>query len=345
MRGPLLLPLLIFGCARSAPVEAIGDPAGPVAQCGNVGALPLSTRLALLDGRLEMMVPEGAGLSPMTASIMSAPEPEALHSRVYLELGDEKYVVMVSELFQRAGEGFSESIAVAGSRLERLELLNGGSVTVQLPEVLDTSTEAVLVAQVTVQHPDSSLQTIHFYVNPQAATDAAACHAMVMASVRSLAVGPRALQVGGPVSLPTGPADETLNLILPDGWTTYQRTGPDFVVHHLQEIGTTADAGAFGLVYFGGHPSPMSDGSGQKVERSLFGAPQSFTRFGNGEAVAWEALVAVHGPLQLQLPAGELAVGVPRAGWFAHVMVGSLDGSQTRVEPMLDALGAASWGP
>ena len=65
----------------------------------------------LLGGRLTVRLPPGAKIEAMAHSIMSAPAAETEHTRVVLDAGPQRMVIMADELFSIAGKDIEKRIS------------------------------------------------------------------------------------------------------------------------------------------------------------------------------------------------------------------------------------------
>src|SRR5512136_940564 len=74
----------------------------PPGHTGELGKLPLADRpIQLLGGRLTVRMPAAARVEPRQRSIMSAAESGEEETRVVLDAGPERLVLLASELFAR----------------------------------------------------------------------------------------------------------------------------------------------------------------------------------------------------------------------------------------------------
>ncbi|MEM9194126.1 MAG: hypothetical protein AAGF12_33435 [Myxococcota bacterium] len=294
-------------------------------QCGRVGRRPLDAEVSLLDGRLHMRPVQGAILEPRPWNIMGAPEPMAAETRIYLEAGDEKVVVMTYELFALAGIDFVEQVradaarSFPNTRLEQVAAIGAGLEALQVvPQQLDTSRDAVFTYGLYVVSPDRTVQVMAFYVSPSAATEGE-CTALAMRSARTLRAGDRTLEFQGQTwSLVSG-ASGPLSLRLPEGYTVYTQEGPDFWVHRIRRVVAFGDTGPGGFIYFGGHPSAIR--AGDQFEGRLLGDATTWVR-SEDEGHSVEAI----------RPVGE--------HWFTHASVRGASADETA--PLLQAIGNAA---
>lgn len=283
----------------SAPLPASTRPAvaaDATIDCGDVGSRPLGDEVSLLDGRLAMRPVQGATIEARPWDIMGAPEPTTSETRLFLEAGDEKVVVMVYELFATAGDDLVAQLqqVIADSalptRLERVAAIGGGLEAYQvLPESLDTSSEAVFTYGLYVVSPDRTVQHLAFYVNPAAAEDG--CIDLAMRSAATLRAGERTLDRSARTwELVSGVPNQNLKLALPAGYSVITQQGPDFWVHRIFPVTDFGQRGPSGLVYFGGHPSSFGPPNAETFDAPLLGEAATWRRWTDERGFHAEAL-------------------------------------------------------
>ncbi len=155
--------------------------AEPVARAGKLGPLQPTGKIDLLAGRLVIRMPAEARLEARRASIMAAPTAAADESRVVLDAGPERLVLMANELFALAGPRLEETVKKeaaeqwsgkdASFSVERLAV-KGLQVFALLPSALKVRGDAALVLAAYVGSPDGTVQLLRLFVNPPGA---AAC--------------------------------------------------------------------------------------------------------------------------------------------------------------------------
>jgi len=232
------------------------------AHAGKLGALkPKGKPLLLLAGRLSMKMPPGSRLEARQASIMAAPEASQDESRVVLDAGPERLVVMVNEVFALAGADFEtvvrkEASSSTGDVRFKVEALKTGSPKLKAWALVPSKLaggEANLVLASYLAAPDGTVQLVRFYVNPAGAKDARGCAALARAVHATLLPGARKLARQGGVRELGGHAK--LQVTTPRGYVATLQPGPDFEVHHLRKLAPMGTPGPSLGVYIGGHPS------------------------------------------------------------------------------------------
>jgi hypothetical protein len=70
----------------------------------------------LLGGRLTIRLPRGAHIEAMAHSVMSAPAAEAEQTRIVLDAGPQRMVIMTNELFSLASKDIQNKISKNSQR-------------------------------------------------------------------------------------------------------------------------------------------------------------------------------------------------------------------------------------
>lgn len=158
--------------------------------------------LKLLNGRLTIRMPAGAKLEARHENIMSAAESAEEESRVVLDAGDERLIVMAYELLRTASKDFERQVKkmvdtweMGGARIEARES-RGFLIS---PAKLDLHKTAVPVLSVVMNHEDGLVQLLGFFVNRKAGADAAGCVKLARSIAATIAPGDKVLNLkGGP---------------------------------------------------------------------------------------------------------------------------------------------------
>lgn len=280
---------------------------------GGLGKLePATTTTEVLAGRLRLRVPKAARVEPRGHSIMAAPQSVQHETRVMLDVGKERLVIMAVELFETVGADLLAAVRrdVADwpqpPTVEALTLPELRAVTV-VPATHDLKREAILVLSVYVASADSTVQNISFYVNPAGGTDVKGATALAQRIAATISAGPTKLQNSAGVrSLSDG-----LSLTLPEGFSATQQPGPDFSVHHLRKLTPLGQPPARIGIYLGGHPSyqyrqmdeaapPVKKSAGKLLGRDI--EWHSWTRGkAPNEVTTMEAIVPLGGYLKMHV--------------------------------------------
>jgi hypothetical protein len=313
--------------------------------------------LSLLADRLTLRMPKGARIEARPHSIMAADQPNEQETRVMLDAGDERLVVMTYEVFARIPEGKDPESAVRAAMdadfdpprptLSRLPLADERmKAWIVIPASMDKNREAILVLAAYVLHPDGFVQTISFYVNPASAKgegcsaqiraanasglpkapgDLPGCTALARAIASTLSAGPRRLDMaGGERKLVGQYNDDTFVAKVPAGTNITTQKGPDFTVHRvLMPVDLGAPQSTLG-VYVGGHPSFQFNQIEAKVK------PTQKPGKALGQAVVWQVWQV--NPKRMM---AEAIVAHPKSkGMKVHLFAGA--GNEKDLDPLLD---------
>lgn len=289
------------------------------------GFLASAPRLSLLGDRLTLQPPVGTKLKARGHSVMAAPTPVEEETRLVLDAGAERLVIMSYELFLRSGSDFGRAAQAQvvqdfGPQAPALEPLvpvdPALRVVLAVPSSFDRSAEAIPVLVAYVAHPDGFVQQLAFYVNPAAAQDAAGCGgpgksagaatggaaplsrcvALAKAVASSLRVGGRKLELAAGARRLQGQYDDDAFVVAaPAGSSTSVTRGPDFTVHRVRLPAQLGEAQPSLGVYVGGHPSYQYRQSGQAAGTSTL----SGKLFGRTEQ--WQVWTVQPGALMAEL--------------------------------------------
>lgn len=244
--------------------------AGLIAMPADAGELaklkPGSKATSLLAGRLTVKVPEQAEVIARRASIMAAEEATEEETRIVIDAGSERLVIMTWELFSLKGDGFSkradkylkESLPEAERAKAKIEHLamsrTDPDVYALAPPSHDLKREAILVLSAVIGHPDGTVQFMAFYVNPQGGADIPGVTNLSLALLGTLKAGKRRLDLTAG-SRKIAAFEKSLEIQVPKNVAHSVQQGPDFLVHRLSQVAAlNDDKGSLGI-YIGGHPS------------------------------------------------------------------------------------------
>ena len=300
--------------------------AGPgAARAGTLAPLqPAAKALDLLAGRLTIRVPAGARTEARRASIMAAPAAAEDESRVVIDAGPERMVLMVNELFSLAGPKLEAAVKKesAGSpwgpkgttySVEKLAL-KGLSAFALLPAALKVQGDAALALAAYVSPPDGTVQLLRIYVNPRAARDPKGSLGLARRLLATVAAGPRKLQTAAGVRR-LAAAGREIQAKVPAGYHASAQAGPDFQVHQLRKLVPLGAVSPSLGIYLGAHPSYQHKQSG--------GSPKVTERKGKllGGSVSWHewAFAEPGAPKRFMLE----AITEAGANLRAHVFYGA----------------------
>jgi hypothetical protein len=245
----------------------------------NLGQLKLSSeKVAVLGGRLMVSVPSSAISQAMQHGIMAAPESEFEQTRIVIDAGGQRMVLMAYELFTRTGADF-ETVAqneTAGFPVKvRTESWSGmGQLRAMayFPLTPTKDRAANLVMGVFVAQPDGTVQSLIWYVNPEGAKAYDGALSLARSMAKTIASGKRNLEVrAGERELSGYSATKNVFIRVPAGYVATVQHGPDFIVHHIHKLTAFGSPGASVGIYLGWHPSNEHEGFQNRGTSVLFG--------------------------------------------------------------------------
>jgi hypothetical protein len=287
------LPFVLFaGCALAQPASNLGQLRIP------------TTQTSVLSGRLVVSIPATAVSRTMQNGIMSAPEADQEQTRVVIDAGKQRMVLMVYELFERAGADFNAEVKAEAGRLplkvavQNWPLSSSLRAAAYFPEVPTQDREANLVMGVFVAQPDGSVQNLMWYANPFGAKPSAGALLLAKSMAKTIAPGARTLTVAaGERELSNYSQAKSVFIRVPEGYAVTAQRGPDFIVHHIRKMTAFGSPGASMGVYLGDHPQNRE---GDKKDMSLlFGKQvawyQKTVKEGDASTITASALVSLRG--------------------------------------------------
>jgi hypothetical protein len=287
------LPFVLFaGCALAQPASNLGQLTIPAA------------KTSVLSGRLVVSIPATAGSHAMQHGIMSAPEADQEQTRIVIDAGHQRMVLMVYELFARTGNNFEDAVKTQTLRfpvkvtVQNWPLSSSVRAAAYFPEAPTQDREANLVMGVFVAQPDGSVQSLMWYANPLGAKPSAGALLVAKSMARTIAPGTRALTVSaGERELSGYSQTRSVFIRVPEGYVVTAQQGPDFIVHHIHKMTAFGSPAASIGIYLGDYPQNRE---GDKVETSLlFGKQvtwyQKTVKEGDASAITASALVSLRG--------------------------------------------------
>jgi hypothetical protein len=265
----LLVPLVFLILATTVEAEA----------ADNLGQLTVPTaKIDALAGRLKISVPAGAKLEAVQNGIMAAPEADYEQTRVLIDAGEQRMVLMVYELFARATADFEGVARKETDRfpmkvnLQKWPLSAPIQAVAYFPVVPTKDRDANLVMGLFVVGSDGSVQELIWYVNPAAAIPFAAALNLGKSIARTITPGTRALDsAGGERELSVPSKTTRIFISVPEGHVATAQYGPDFIVHHIHKVTAFGDPSASLGIYLGDYPSANHEGFLDQEMVALFG--------------------------------------------------------------------------
>lgn len=246
----------------------------------SLAQLRISTaKTEVLAGRLILAVPDQAKSRAIQHGIMAAPESDSDQTRIMIDAGEQRMVLMVYELFAHADVDDLQGPAQNVTRhfpmkvsFRKWSLAPPLRATAYFPVSPTKNEEANLVMGVFVASPDGSVRNFMWYVNPQAASQSDAALRLAESMAETVAPGTKTLDTtGGERELSTYSKTKSVLVSIPRGYALTTQHGPDFIVHHINKIVSFGDENATIGVYLGDHPSNNRDGFVEQGKTTLFG--------------------------------------------------------------------------
>src|ERR1041385_1783407 len=283
------------------------------AASAQLGQLKLSAKTTdLLNGRLTVQVPAQGQPHAIGRSIMTAPDAVSETTRIVIDSGRQRMVLMAYELFARTDQGFEQAVQKASAqlpvkgRIEEWPLSAPLRGVAYFPVTPTHNEEANLVMGVYAAQADGTVQFVAFYVNRSAAKEFNAASALAGAIAKTIAAGPRRLNSSaGEREFSAYSPKNSILATVPDGYVVTTQDGPDFMVHHVRKmvrLGETAES--LGL-YVGDHPSSNREGFKETGNAVLFGKQAKWYEkvdTQNGETVYFTSAIV---PLGEPKPQGD----------------------------------------
>jgi hypothetical protein len=239
----------------------------------------------LLGGRLTIRLPGSVQTTGVWSDIMGPAPADTEISRIQLDAGPQRMVILAYELFARAGNNFEDVVrakeAAAPTKM-RVEEWKGQSPLrgyVSFPETAQQNDEGSLVMSLYVAPPDGTVQHLVFLANQIVAQDPQGAIRLATSIANTLAVGRRTLNTTAgeyplfsssketmAIAMTThstpaangpqpGNSVETIFVTLPDGFVTTEEVGIDFSINRIRKVTMFGELTPGILVYVGDHPS------------------------------------------------------------------------------------------
>ncbi len=229
--------------------------------------------VALLNGGLRIRIPSGAVIQARRAGIMAAEASADEESRVVVDYGPERMVLMVYETFSRASSDFEgavkKEIGSTSKKVEVWSLQRPLRGVAHWPNTKSWTAEANPLMGLYVLRSDRTVQHLVFLVNPAAARELEAWESLARKITASVSEGETSLARQAPREL----RFEGLAVTAPDGYVATNDRGPDFSVYHLHKMTEFGEPPCSLNVYLGGYPKALPTGPLVKTSDAvLFGA-------------------------------------------------------------------------
>jgi hypothetical protein len=214
---------------------------------------------------LTVRLPEEAQATPIQHSIMAAPEAGAEMTRIEIEAGPQKMVLLAEELFARTSQEFEKDVREKAAALPTKVKVEPWPLPSPLrayacmalgPEI---DKETNLVMGLYVAQADGTVEELAFFINQEAASNFVAATELAQSIGRTIAPGITKLNTSAGERRLSG-YDGDLVITVPDGFAVTEQEGPDFFVYHLRKITSFSEPPAAIGIYLGDSP-PKNDAS------------------------------------------------------------------------------------
>jgi hypothetical protein len=264
----------------------------------------------VLAGHLTLRLPACAVVQARADAIMAATQPDASETRVVIDVGPLRMVLMADELFRSVPEDLVAAVEtfVAPLRethpplaVEAQPAAEGLRTVVVKPGSVDITEKAVPVGWVFVAQGDGLLQQLAFYVDPDGAQDLPSARDLATRILATLKPGTqRAVPATRSEDL-GGDGTRTLRIELPADLGLVRQQGVDFVVHHMPVIVPLGEQGGSLGIYEGRAPDEPDESATRKgatiLERTV---EWLLSEQKDGDISAWVAEVQLPHPLREQ---------------------------------------------
>jgi hypothetical protein len=252
-----------------------------------LAALTPDTSIDILDGRASILAPERTQIIPREHSVMSAPEADARETRLVIDAGSARVVVMAWELLALAPEDLAASVraslgdAASEREIGPLELHRARLRAVRArPKMPALKADAALLDAAYVELPDGTVIYLAAYTNEVGLTGVTGMQALASRVLRSVAPAGRRL----PREAGTRELGD-LWVDVPADFVDVTQRGPDFVVYSVYKLCPLGSPQPVLGVYVGDHPSYMSDRAPDVTELLIERTPGRLF----GRDITWQA--------------------------------------------------------
>jgi hypothetical protein len=235
----------------------------------------------LLDGRLTVRVPAQAKAYALERSIMAAPEAASETTRIVIDSGPQRLVILAYELFARTGQGgqeFEQGVRKDCARLPMKVMVESWPLAAPLrafvyfPVTPTLDKEANLLMGVYAAQADGTVQHVAFFFSRSTRLEYDNTRVLAKSIARTIAPGPRGLNsAAGEREFSAYSAKNAIFATVPDGYVVTLQPGPDFIVHHVRKIVPLGETAESLGVYLGDYPSSNRQGFKEAGTAILFG--------------------------------------------------------------------------
>jgi hypothetical protein len=243
-----------------------------------LGQLTLGEKsTALLGGRLCVKVPATAKVEARGHNIMAAREADDDETRIVVDAGEQRLVLMTYELYALTGGDLDKAARAdvaakwgkeAGTlKLEKFAVAAPLTAVAVIRPQPEGKREANLVLALYVGSEDGTVQYLAFYVNPAAIKDVAGATSLAKRIAASVTAGSRKLSSKAGSRRFPGVDGDQLVIMVPEGFVASTQEGPDFAVYHLYKLVVLGKPASACSIYLGGHPSYQYEQAEKRPEK------------------------------------------------------------------------------
>jgi len=228
---------------------------------GELGKLTLQDKpLGVLGGRVLVRMPEGAKVEPRKAANIMGTGPSAdEESRIILDAGGERLVLMAQETFQWADKDLREVLGKRYANCSITPLPEGSKAPksyLLVPKEAPPIQTATLVASGCLILPDKTVVLLQAYGNKEACQDLPGCTALAKEILTRAAGGNVPLKhEAGTKRIRLIGAKKDLEIDLPADHVLTTQRGRDFLVHYIRPLSPYGSVPGTLVLYQGAHPS------------------------------------------------------------------------------------------
>src|SRR6266567_1574080 len=193
---------------------------------GQLGKLKLAVKATdLLNGRLTVRVPVQGQSHAMSRSIMAAPDAVSESTRLVIDSGPHRMVLVAYEVFARTDQGFEQGVQKETAKLSVKVRIEEWPLPAPLrgfayfPVAPTHKEEANLVMGVYAAQADGTVQHVTFFINRTAARDFDAATILAKLMAKTITAGQRRLDSSaGEREFSVFSAKSAIFATVPDGY-------------------------------------------------------------------------------------------------------------------------------
>ncbi len=276
-------------------------------------------QIEILEGRLKVSVPRGSKVEPMQRGLMAAAAANSEETRVVIDAGDQRMVLMAYERFARSGGNLESEVQKQSTQfpvkvnLQKWPLSGQAQAIAYFPVAPRKDQGANFVMGLFVAGPDGLVRSLIWYVNPAGAAQFQAATNLAKTIAKTVTPGAKTLNVTpGKRELSIYSPTKSVYVSIPADYAVSTQVGPDFLVHHIRKIVAFGDPEASLGVYLGDHPSHTESGVITKATSIVFGKKVTWSQDSKSEN-GMKSRVA-----RVLIPLGPRSEGASYADVFAR---------------------------